>query len=590
MDTKVITQGAEGRQAAADLDRMARAQLARLTSGLSPISIGLAFADWAAHLAISPGKQMSLAMDAMECAQATLNAAAEASVKAWWPAAPASADDPAVPVHDTDRRFRSPGWDQWPYNVFSDAYVASQRLWAEATSGVTGVSERNERIVSSSIRQWIDVLSPTNLPWLNPDVLAATKRESGANLMRGFKHWMDDAAVAARLKAPEVDESYEVGVDVATTPGKVVFRNELMELIQYTPTTAKVQAEPILIVPAWIMKYYILDLSPKNSMVKYLVDQGHTVFMISWKNPTAVDRDRGMEDYRRDGVMAAIDVVSQILPSRRIHGVGYCLGGTMLSIAAATMGREHDERLASITLFAAQTDFTEAGDLMLFINESEVSMLEAMMWQHGVLDGSQMAGAFQLLRANDLVWSRMIKQYLYGERDQPNDLMAWNADETRMPYRMHSEYLSRLFLRNDLARGHYEVDGRPIWLNDIRVPYFVVGTVADHVAPWKSVYKAHLSPNEITFVLTSGGHNAGIVSEPGHAGRKYQILTRAAGGDYVDPDTWKATAPTKEGSWWPAWNTWLTAQSSGERNPPKMGTGGAFAIAGDAPGTYILQR
>ena len=589
MDTRVISSDAGNRQAAGDLDRMARAQLARLTSGLSPISISLAFADWAAHLAISPGKQLSVAMNALDSMQATAQAATAASVKAWWPER-LSADANETSAHDTDRRFRSPGWDQWPYNAFSDAYVATQRLWAEATSGVAGVSERNERIVSSSIRQWIDVMSPANLPWLNPDVLATTKREAGANLVRGFKHWMDDAAVASRLKAPEVDDSFEVGVDVATTPGKVVFRNDLMEVIQYAPTTAKVHAEPVLIVPAWIMKYYILDLSPKNSMVKYLVDQGHTVFMISWKNPTAVDRDKGMEDYRRDGVMAAIDVVSQILPNRRIHGVGYCLGGTMLSIAAATMGREHDERLASITLFAAQTDFTEAGELMLFINESEVSMLEAMMWEHGVLDGSQMAGAFQLLRANDLVWSRMVKQYLFGERDQPNDLMAWNADETRMPYRMHSEYLTRLFLRNDLARGHYDVDGRPIWLNDIRVPYFVVGTVADHVAPWKSVYKAHLSPNEITFVLTSGGHNAGIVSEPGHPGRKYQMLTREAGGDYIDPDTWKATAPTKEGSWWPAWDAWLAAQSSGQRNPPRMGTGGAFAMVGDAPGSYVLQR
>lgn len=310
--------------------------------------------------------------------------------------------------------------------------------------------------------------------------------------------------------------------------------------------------------------------------------------MISWKNPTAEDRDKGMDCYRELGVMAALDTINRIVPDRQVHGVGYCLGGTMLMIAAAAMGRAHDDRLATMTLFAAQGDFTEAGELLLFINDSEVSLIEAMMAEEGVLKGSQMAGTFQLLHSNDLIWSRVLKEYMLGQRGEPNDLMAWNADTTRMPYRMHSEYLRKLFLRNDLASGRYEVDGSPVWFTDIRMPAFAVGTVTDHVAPWKSVYKLHLLPIDLTFVLTSGGHNAGIVSEPGHPRRHYQIHHRPADEHYVDPDTWQATTSRVEGSWWPAWQTWLVEHSNGLVAPPRMGLpGGRKKVLPDAPGDYV---
>ena len=333
-----------------------------------------------------------------------------------------------------------------------------------------------------------------------------------------------------------------------------------------------VRAEPILIVPAWIMKYYILDLSPANSLVRFLVERGHTVFIISWKNPGPEDRELRMDDYRTLGVMEALRAIRTIVPGARVHAVGYCLGGTLAAIAAAAMARDGEDCLQSLTLFAAETDFTEAGELMLFIDETEVAFLEDIMWDQGYLDTRQMAGAFQLLRSNDLIWSRLVHDYLLGQRQPMTDLMAWNADATRMPYRMHSEYLRKLFLNNELAQGRYIVGSRPITLTDIRAPIFTVATERDHVAPWRSVFKIHLLvDSDVTFVLTSGGHNAGIVSEPGHPRRSYQIATRKEGEIYIDPNQWQAVIPRCEGSWWPAWQSWLESHSTGQVASPSLG-------------------
>jgi poly[(R)-3-hydroxyalkanoate] polymerase subunit PhaC len=345
-------------------------------------------------------------------------------------------------------------------------------------------------------------------------------------------------------------------------------------------------------VPAWIMKYYILDLSPHNSLVKYLVDHGHTVFMISWRNPTSEDRDLGMADYLELGPMAALDAISAIVPEHQVHAVGYCLGGTLLAIVAAAMARDADDRLRTVSLFAAQTDFTEPGELGFFIDDGQVAQLENLMWDHGYLDSTQMAGAFHMLRPYDLIYSRAVGEYLLGERQLPNDLMAWNADGTRLPYRMHSEYLRATFLRNDLFEGRYVAGGRPVTLSDIRAPVFIVATQRDHVAPWRSVYKLNLvAESELTFLLASGGHNAGIISEPGHPHRSFRCDTRAAGAQYRDPDRWLAETGVQEGSWWPAWANWLTKRSSGRRSPPPMGAPDhGYPPLARAPGDYVLQR
>jgi polyhydroxyalkanoate synthase len=340
------------------------------------------------------------------------------------------------------------------------------------------------------------------------------------------------------------------------------------------------------------MKYYILDLSAHNSLVRYLVEQGHTVFMISWKNPDANDRDLGLADYLALGVDAAIDAISTILPGTKVHACGYCLGGTLLGIAGAGMARDGDDRLASITLLAAQTDFQEPGELSLFVDDSQVTLLEDMMWDQGYLSSDQMAGAFQLLNSQDLIWSRLVRNYLLGRRTELTDLMAWNADTTRMPFRMHSEYLRSLFLDNDLAEGRFQVRGKPVALMDLRVPLFVVGTTMDHVAPWRSVFKIHLlADTEVTFVLTQGGHNAGIVSEPGHAGRSYQQMTCPVDARFRPPEEWSAMAPRYDGSWWPAWHAWLAQRSGPPMAPAPVGAPEkGYPQLEDAPGRYVHMR
>jgi polyhydroxyalkanoate synthase subunit PhaC len=566
------------------MDRLSRAVTARFTQGISPHVLFDAWFDWASHLAYAPGRQLELGLEAIN---------AGAQLARFVTRGTSDQVVPPFPPQPGDRRFADPAWQKPPFSWWEQAFLAQEAWWKSATRVVRGMTPKNVARADFIARQLLDVWSPSNIPWLNPVIIERTAKESGANLVRGATNLQNDFWRALTMQPAPPANGLRVGVDLAITPGTVVYRNELMELIQYKPATSNVVAEPVLIVPAWIMKYYVLDLSPHNSLVRYLVERGFTVFMVSWRNPTADDSDVTFDAYRTKGVMAALDAVRTIVPDRKVHATGYCIGGTLLSIAAATMARDNDDRLATVTLLAAQTDFSEAGELMLFVDESQVAFLEDMMWDQGVLDTKQMAGAFKILRSNDLVWSKMMREYLLGERDTVTDLTTWNADQTRLPYRMHSQYLRGLFLENRLTAGRYAVEGRVIALKDIEAPMFVIGTETDHIAPWRSVYKVELfTDNEVTFVLTNGGHNAGILSEPGHRGRHYLIATRKRGDRYVDPDTWLSLATPVDGSWWPALASWLESKSDAERVPPP-GIGApsrGLVPLGEAPGLYIFQH
>tara|TARA_R110002110_G_scaffold50083_4_gene148513 strand:- start:775 stop:2517 length:1743 start_codon:yes stop_codon:yes gene_type:complete len=576
------------------MERRLKATLARATAGLSPIALGAAWSDWALHLVSAPGKQLELLEKAGRKARRLGNYANHCANACATTEASCTAGNPDICIAPLpqDRRFEDESWQKWPFNLMYQGFLLNQQWWHNATTGVAGVTRQHEDVVEFAARQMLDVFSPSNFALTNPEVLARTTRTGGMNLFRGWQNLVEDVSRARAGTKPVGTEVFEVGRNLATAPGKVVYRNRLIELIQYTPTTEKVHPEPILVVPAWIMKYYILDLSETNSLVRHLTGQGFTVFMISWKNPDADDRDLGMDDYIRLGVMDALEAVGAVTGGQKVHAMGYCLGGTLLSIAAAAMARDGDDRLASLSLLAAQTDFTEAGELMLFINDSQLAFLEDIMWDQGFLDSRQMAGAFQLLHSNDLIWSHGVHDYLMGERTPVNDLMAWNADGTRMPYRMHSEYLRRLFLKNDLAEGRYQVSDRAVAISDIRVPVFLVGTEKDHVAPWHSVYKfILLSDTDVTFVLTSGGHNAGIVSEPGHPRRHYRLRTTAKDAAFTEPDLWLAETPAVDGSWWPALAEWLAGKSGERITAPAMGDAArGYAPLCDAPGTYVFQE
>jgi polyhydroxyalkanoate synthase len=568
----------------ANYDRAIRAAVARASRGIAWPSLVSAWADWYWHLAAAPGKQMELASKAQRKAARFALYATECLQ---------GETAPCIQPLPQDRRFADPAWQQPPFNLIHQSFLLTQQWLWNATNHVTGVSRHHERMVTFTARQALDVASPTNFVWTNPEVLRRTVETGGANLVRGAMDWWRDLLAGAAGKPQHDGVTFRPGHEVAVTPGKVVLRNDLIELLQYSPATPTVYAQPVLIVPSPILKYYILDLSPANSLVRYLVEQGHTVFMLSWRNPDVRDRELGVDHYLRLGIRAAIDAAGSITGGQKLHAVGYCLGGTFLAMLAASMAGHGDERLASLTLLAAEVDFTEAGELSIFIDDSQLAYLEDLTWEQGYLDGRQMSGAFTLLNSNDLIWSRIVRQYLMAEPPKLNDLAAWNVDTTRLPHRMHTEYLRNLYLNNDLASGRLRYDGRALALADIRAPIFLVGTERDHVAPWKSVYMLHLYADaDITFCLSSGGHNVGIVNPPqlqGGPARHYRVATKAAEDRYIDPDQWYARHEPQEGSWWPSWQAWL-AERSGERGaPPTMGNND-YAPIGAAPGSYVLMR
>ena len=566
-----------------DLDRIARALIARYTGGVSPLSAWQAWSDWALHMSRAPGRQVELGERALQNAAKLTEFAVSGNANA-------HAEPPFHPK-PYDHRFTESGWGRMPFNIWQQAFLATQDWWDLATDDLRGLNGADSARVRFMVRQILDLISPSNFPATSPAIIDKTLAEKGANIATGLKHFREDLLQALTQSRKPPPEGLRIGEDLACTPGKVVFRNALFELIQYTPATDRVKAEPVLIVPAWIMKYYVLDLSPHNSLIRYLIAQGFTVFMISWCNPNAEQADLSLEDYRKDGVLTALDAISTIVPGRKVHAAGYCLGGTILAIAAATMARDDDDRLASVTLLAAQVDFSEAGELLLFLDDSQVAFLEDMMWAQGYLDRPQMSRAFASIRAEDLIYARAIRRYYLGIEDMPSDLTVWSNDTTRMPARMHSEYLRGLFLENRLTGGRFAVEGRVIALGDIPGPLYVVGTESDHIAPWKSVYKARLFTDcDLTFVLTNGGHNGGILSEPGHSGRHYRAGRRLLDAHYVDPDTWFAATEPLSGSWWTNWVEWLFEASSEDVAPPSLGAAGAgYPALGDAPGTYVFQ-
>jgi polyhydroxyalkanoate synthase len=564
---------------AATMDREFRTALAQASQGSSPLELGLATLDWLSHLAISPGKRLRLAQSFFGKLQQLGVYGVESLFN----------KDAQGPASGIERRMSGEAWQKWPFNVFAQMHQVSKDWWKDATRGIEGVRSEHEIMVHAVADQILDMLSPANHPMTNPEVLKTTIEERGMNLARGLKFVVEDQLRDAANNGVAENDGFRVGENLAVTPGKVVFQNSLIELIQYKPVTEKVGAEPVLISPAWIMKYYILDLSPHNSMVKYLTEQGKTVFIISWKNPGAEDRDVSFEDYVELGLMEAMDAVSAICPKRKIHAVGYCIGGTLLSIAAAAMARDGDDRLKTISSFAAQVDFSEAGEITRFVSPSQLSFLEKLMHKRGYLGSENMGGAFSALRASDLIYASIVDRYYMGREARPNDLMSWNADGTRMPYRMHTEYLTQLYLENRLSQNKFRVGGRIVSLSDISAPLFVLGTETDHVAPWHSVYKIHhFTRGELTFALTSGGHNAGVISGPQHPRRRFRMHTRLPGDRFMDPETWMEEVEVQAGSWWPAWDKWLDEHTSAQVAPPAMGASRkGYKPLGDAPGEYV---
>jgi polyhydroxyalkanoate synthase subunit PhaC len=564
-----------------EFDRGRRGLFGILFGGQSPWAALQAWEDWAFHLMLSGGKQLELG-----------ELASEAALSLYRELLTGEAQSGDFEPSCEDRRFRDPSWERPPFRLFAQAQLAAEAQWHAATRDIPGVGRHHAKRVDFLGSFMLNALAPVNFAWTNPAVLDAAWRTAGANFAAGASLLAEDITRLARGEQLKGLEEFKVGENIALTEGKVVFQNELMELIQYAPMTPQVREEPLLIVPAWIMKYYVLDLSPANSLVRYLVDQGFTVFIISWKNPDAELRDKSFDDYRSEGVMTAIDTISEIVAGKKLHAVGYCLGGTILAIAAAAMDRDHDDRLASLSLLAAQTDFEEAGELMLFIDESQLALLEDMMHVQGFLDTRQMAGAFSVLRANEMIFSQFVERYLLGRPRTPTDLDAWLADATRMPARMHSEYLRQLFLDNSFAHGNYLVDGRAVALKDIKTPVFALGAERDHIAPWRSVYKVELySSADTEFILTGGGHNSSVVSPPGKPGAYYRISTCDASDKYVDPDTWLTSASQRQGSWWPEWVRWLDTHSSSLRVTPSFlsNTAGSLPSYGPAPGSYVFQ-
>jgi polyhydroxyalkanoate synthase subunit PhaC len=488
-----------------------------------------------------------------------------------------------------DKRFKHPDWSENAiFGFIKESYLVAAKSILSTVRDVKGMDEGAARKVDFYTRQFVDALSPSNFIATNPEVLTATLESGGQNLLRGLENLLSDLNRGdGRLSIKMTDmDAFRLGENIATTSGKIIYQNNLMQLIQYTPSTKEVRKQPLLIIPPWINKFYVLDLQPKNSLIKWAVDQGHTVFVISWVNPDEKLAGKSFEDYMLEGPVAALDAIGRATGERRVNAIGYCLGGTLLASTAAYLAANDDDRLASATYFVTLVDFTEVGDMAVFIDNEQLASLERRMRERGYLDAQDMATSFNMLRANDLIWSFVVNNYLLGKEQLPFDLLYWNSDSTRMPATMHSFYLRKLYQENLLAKpGGISLAGTPIDLSKIKIPTFILSTREDHIAPWKSTYAAtRLYSGPIKFVLSASGHMAGVISAPGS---KYGHWTN----DKLPPtpDEWLAGATVHQGSWWPVWDEWISRLDP-QRVPAREPGGGKLPVVESAPGTYVRVR
>jgi polyhydroxyalkanoate synthase subunit PhaC len=547
----------------------------------NPLAIGAAFFEMTARMMSDPSRlvqaQLSLWNDYMtlwqRTAQRFLGGTAE----------------PIIEPTAEDRRFRDKAWtDNTLFDFIKQSYLLTARWLQSAVKNVDGIDARTARKVDFYTRQFVDAIAPSNFLMTNPEVLRATIESRGENLFSGLKNLLDDLERGkGRLAIKMTDmEAFRIGENIAVTPGKVVYLNDLMQLIQYEPTTATVKRRPLLIIPPWINKFYILDLRPNNSFIRWAVGQGHTVFVVSWVNPDERLAAKTFTDYMREGVLAPLDAIEQATGEREANVIGYCLGGTLLASTLAYMAIKGDTRIKSATYFVTMVDFAEAGELSVFIDEEQLAALEERMNAKGYLEGRDMATTFNMLRANDLIWSFVVNNYLLGKSPFPFDLLYWNADSTRMPAAMHSFYLRNMYQENLLVKpGGITLDGVPIDLRKIKTPSFLLSTRQDHIAPWRSTYAAtQLYKGPVKFVLSASGHIAGVINPPGS---KYGHWENEK--NPPTPEEWEATATAVPDSWWPVWEGWVSDYAGGEVPARHPGDGRLKPIE-DAPGSYVKVR
>jgi poly[(R)-3-hydroxyalkanoate] polymerase subunit PhaC len=564
------------------LARQAPGGEARPDASPDPLNIGGAFLEMTTRLMANPARMMAAGLGFWQD-----------YLTLWQNTAKRMMGIDAEPVIDapsTDRRFKDEAWrDNEVFDFIKQSYLLSARYVQDVVKEVDGLDAKTAQKVDFYARQFIDAMSPSNFLLTNPEVLRRTAETGGENLLKGLSNLLADLERGKgklRIKMTDMD-AFRLGENIAVSPGKVVFQNDLMQLIQYAPTTETVLKRPLLIAPPWINKFYILDLRPRNSLVRWLVSQGHTVFMISWVNPDEKLAEKGFDDYMAEGYLAALDAIEQATGERGVNAIGYCLGGTLLGSTLAYMAARRDNRIRSATFFVSMLDFAEAGELGVFIDEEQLQSLEEKMNKRGYLEGSEMATTFNMLRANDLIWSFVVNNYLLGNDPFPFDLLYWNADSTRMPARMHSFYLRKMYQENLLREpGGISLQGVPIDLRRIKVPAYFLSTREDHIAPWKSTYRGtQLLAGPNRFVLAASGHIAGVVNPP--EGGKYSHWINP---DLPpDPEAWFQGATEIAGSWWPDWHRWVSALAP-EKVPARVPGDGKLAAIEDAPGSYVAVR